>query len=91
MFATIISVKRINHSVNGNPNFEFELLESDNAHAAITGLQHGDHTVERVTRRTQSDIGDSYGIIPNQAKEGTVMAYKLTKSGRISSVEKVSA
>lgn len=88
-YAKIDYVKRVNSSVNGNPNYEIGLYESDLAQAALTGLKHGEHDVEYVVRRTKSDISDSYGIIPNECREGKVMAYELTKAGRIARVEKV--
>ena len=90
-YAKILSMKRINGSANGNPNYEFELQEADLPQAAISGLAHGEHGVEIVTRRTSADIADSYGIIPNEAREGAYMSYELTKAGRISSVERVIA
>ena len=90
-YAKILSMKRINNSTYGNPNYEFELQESDLPQAAISGLAHGDHSVEIVTRRTSANIADSYGIIPNEAREGAHMSYEVTKAGRISSVEAVTA
>ena len=88
-YAKILSMKRINGSTYGNPNYEFKLQESDMAQAAISGLSHGEHSVDIVTRRTSANISDSYGIIPNEAREGACMSYELTKAGRISRVYKV--
>lgn len=85
LYATVEHVRRIDNSVNGNPNYEFELYEADEPHKAIAGAGEG----YGVTRRTSSDISDSYGIIPNEVRQGKAIAYTITKAGRINSVIKV--
>lgn len=87
-YGKIHDVYRVNGSVNGNPNYEFVLYEADNPHEALTNGVH-DGTGTFVTRRTSSDISDSYGIIPNECKEGKTMSYELTRAGRIRLVKAV--
>ncbi len=82
-YATIIEMKRINGSVNGNPNYSFMLLEADNPHDA----QSGQNDAISVDRRTKSDISDSYGTIPNECKPGVVIAYEQTRAGRVYNIK----
>lgn len=88
-YATILSIKSINNSINGNPAYRFELQEANIPQVAISGLAHYDEQAEIVTRRTSSDIMDCYGIIPNNARVGKVMAYEITRAGNISSVKAI--
>lgn len=85
-YAKVLSIERINSSVNGNPNYRLELRESTLLQSVISGLDHPGHPVDIITRRTQSDISDSYGVIPNSAKPGAIISYELTRAGRINSV-----
>lgn len=79
IYGQVHQCQRINGSVNGNPNWGFVMREFD---------ENNNWTIE--TRRTKSDISDSYGEIPNKIyskmPEFVSVEYTLTKSGRISSI-----
>jgi hypothetical protein len=74
----ILSVERLNNSVNGNPRFDITFTDND-----------GEFVTNQWTHRTSSDSSCNYEVT-NYANSGERIDVWLTKAGRVYMMRPVS-